>query len=306
MFFSRRSDSSKRIFAIVFLGVLFITIGLFASSTLAAPSGVDSGVVQQVQITAVATAIATPITATPVPRFTDLGDAPDSTNHFNTLMTAYPGVNGYYPAVFNSLTGLPPGPRHWNQPLRYHLGPTITYEIEADIGFDADGINNIVPLNNDKNNDLADDGLNLPVSLPHCQTTTLTYQVTVVSGGLTQLYFNAWADYNRNGVWGDVLLCPFTVAPEWAISNQLLTFPGPGTYTVTTPTFVVHNRTPNKGMWLRISVAESPAPAPDGQGPLSGYSLGETEDYKLPGIIATATATFQATPIEIELPPTQH
>jgi hypothetical protein len=36
-------------------------------------------------------------------------------------------------------------------------------------------------------------------------------------------------------------------------------------------------------MWLRASLSDQPAPSANGSGPASGYILGETEDYLLPG-----------------------
>ena len=302
-----RSQGHLRLWPAVVILVLFLAVGLFAGSTQAATtSGAGGGQAAEMQIgiTAVATPVATLIlTATPVPvQVSDLGDAPDSTNHFGVAMTAYPGVTALFPTVFDATTGLPVGPRHQNNwPLRYHLGPSITNEREADIGPDADGINNIVPPTNNKNNDGADDGLTLPVSLPHCQTTTLTYSVTVLASGTTTAYFNAWLDYNRNGAWGDLLSCPGVVS-EWAVANQVVTFPGPGTYVITTPAFTSFNNTPSKGMWVRISLAESPAPAADGQGIATGYAFGETEDYKLPGIVPTIVATAVSTPFEWDPP----
>jgi len=51
--------------------------------------------------------------------------------------------------------------------------------------------------------------------------------------------------------------------------------------------------------WLRLSVAEMPAPAPyDGRGPALGYDLGETEDYYL-WLMPSLTKVAQA-PAELQ------
>ena len=67
---------------------------------------------------------------------------------------------------------------HINSVLRYYLGPAITTEKEADIGLDADGVNNIQPPLDRPDQDKADDGVISP-ALPNCQPTTLTFSVTV-------------------------------------------------------------------------------------------------------------------------------
>ncbi len=56
------------------------------------------------------------------PRPSDLGDAPDSTNHAGVAMAAYAGVQARYPTVFDPATGLPQGPRH-RLPGRPSSGP---------------------------------------------------------------------------------------------------------------------------------------------------------------------------------------
>ena len=50
----------------------------------------------------------------------DLGDAPDSSNHWGMPMTAYPGVPALFPTVFDSPFGQPRGPKHWNARV-FHL-----------------------------------------------------------------------------------------------------------------------------------------------------------------------------------------
>ncbi|MCB0088361.1 MAG: hypothetical protein KDE54_10640, partial [Caldilineaceae bacterium] len=97
----------------------------------------------------------------------DLGDAPDSTNHAGAAMLAYPGTGAHYPTVFD-VAAPERGPKHL-RPRPFHLGRGVTAEAEADLGFDQDGVNNIRPAANTPNLDKRDDGLLAPSSFAHCQ-----------------------------------------------------------------------------------------------------------------------------------------
>lgn len=218
----------------------------------------------------------------------DLGDAPDGTNALSATMHAYPGVLARFPTSLLP-DDQPPGPRHINAGLLYHLGNSISNEAQAEQGADADGVNNIIPNGGIVDNENGDDGLILPGSLQHCKRTQLRYRVRVtnlVSAPL-KVYVNLWADWNRDGSWTPPrgLVCPGasgTVA-EWAVSNRPIILPGPGSYMLTTPTFLVWNDKPTSNMWLRFGLSDTPAPDPDGRGPKGGYARGETEDYRLEG-----------------------
>ena len=222
----------------------------------------------------------------------DLGDAPDSSNSWlgSPSMTAYPGVQAKYPTVYG--TGSPPiGPIHWQPKAIAFLGEDVTLENEADIGPDEDPANNIDPPNDSPNQDQADDGVAVPLVVPHCQQTTFKYDVTVVPLLIEppDLYVNVWFDWNRDGDWDDVPECPDgTVVPEWAVQNQLLQFVTSGTYEMTTPTFMCWHPpgvSAENPIWMRITLSEqqwglvaSPGEA-GGDGPPAGYEYGETEDY---------------------------
>ncbi|MCK6484228.1 MAG: GEVED domain-containing protein [Phycisphaerae bacterium] len=221
----------------------------------------------------------------------DLGDAPDSSNSFGMLMTAYPmggpaGIIADYPTVYAA--GSPPhGPIHWQPEAWAYLGVDATFENEADIGPDEDPSNNIVPPMDWPDMDLSDDGVIVPLNLPHCIATTFNYTVTVTPAGPgTMLFVNVWFDWDRDGDWDDTMTCPDgTIAPEWAVQNQLLALP-PGTHVVTTPPFIPwHPPTADMPpIWMRITLAEQPYnPIPaqgyGGAGPPQGYDFGETEDY---------------------------
>jgi hypothetical protein len=226
----------------------------------------------------------------------DLGDAPDSSNHSaGVSMTAYPaggppGTVAHFPTVFDPATGLPQGPKHWYPRADAWLGPGVTAEYDADVLPDEDGVTNIHPATDTPDQDGQDDGLLYPVSLPHCTRTIISYTVTVAPGApYNERYVNVWFDWDRDGSWDDAPTCPGgTLAPEWAVQNQVVTM-GPGTYVLQTPYFLPYNPDADKPMWMRISIADQPAPTvaganlpADGQGPKEGYQYGETEDYYFP------------------------
>ncbi len=221
----------------------------------------------------------------------DLGDAPDSTNHFTPTMTAYPaggppGTLASFPTVFDPATGLPQGPRHFNARTIVWLGRWVTLEDEADLmPPDEDGVTNIDPPGDVPDRDGSDDGLLFPVAWPHCVPTVISYTVTSVVTG--EFYVNVWFDWNRDGDWSDVFTCTKAFdAPEWAVQNQGIAV-APGTFVFQTPTFLPYDPSPDDPLWMRISIAERMAPvAPgsdraDGRGPADGYQAGETEDYYL-------------------------
>ena len=215
----------------------------------------------------------------------DLGDAPDTTNHFGAAMTAYPAVPANYPTVFDPGTGAVQGPRHRLPKADAFLGRGVTGERDADLMPDQDGLTNLDPPANVANRDRMDDGLVRPLVLPNCQPTRITYVITVV-GPARARYVNAWFDWNRDGDWEDIFQCAgqATTADEWAVKNQVIAF-GPGVYTVTSPLFLPFNPTANQSLWLRVTLSDIPAPnnpaiaRPDGRGPTAGYRFGETEDY---------------------------
>jgi len=223
----------------------------------------------------------------------DLGDAPDQTNHTGSSMTAYAGVNANYPVVFDAATGFPQGPKHLYPRADAWLGPTVTLEFDADLLPDQDTWTNIDPVSDTPDRDVGDDGVNVPVPAPHCERTWFTYTVTVPPGSVgVDRYVNVWFDWLQDGDWDDMPYCPppaGALAPEWAVQNQLI--PGglpPGTYVFATPPYLAWFPQPAdpEEIWMRISIAEQPAPqlagAPiaDGRGPVRGYVYGETEDYR--------------------------
>lgn len=215
----------------------------------------------------------------------DLGDAPDSTNNWSAVMTAYPtGVTANFPTVFSDPTGSSPGPLHRNPLGGAWLGPFVSLENEADIGPDADGVNNIDPVNNIPDQDRADDGLLLPVRMPRCKWTNVRYLVNTVTPGI--YYFNLWADWNRDGDWDDqVSGCSLGDVPEWAVRNQLLKLNAGPSMITSLPFVSWHdpNELPEQ-LWVRITLSDQPWEeiwGAGGCGPAAGYAYGETEDYYL-------------------------
>ena len=231
------------------------------------------------------------------PPMHDLGDAPDSTNNHGIPMTAYPkggpmGVQANYPTVW--ITGSPPhGPIHM-QPLAVaYLGNAVSLENEADLFPDQDMITNLdVPVNM-PDLDGKDDGVIIPLTLPHCQWTTFNYTVTIAPfmPPTPPLYVNVWFDWNRDGDWDDTMTCPGatapTPAPEWAVQNQQLPALLPGVHLITTPRFMPWQLVTGDVLpiWMRITLSEqkwspiSGVLGDGGSGPANGYVYGETEDY---------------------------
>jgi hypothetical protein len=178
----------------------------------------------------------------------DLGDAPDSTNHAGSPMTAYPaggplGVAAHYPTVFDPLTGLPKGPLHQQPRADAWLGQWVTREYDADMLPDEDALANIWPPTDKPDTDLFDDGVNVPVAAPYCVPTVFTYTVTITPGAtMRDRYVNVWFDWLRDGDWNDTLECPDgTLTPEWAVQNQIIPSLPPGVYVFTTPAYLPWN-----------------------------------------------------------------
>ncbi len=253
-------------------------------------------------------------------RAADLGDAPDSSNHFGVPMTAYPGVQANFPTVFDPATGAPAGPRHIN-PQPFHLGPRVSLEVGADVGPDQDPRNNLVPNFNSANNDRADDGIRIdPQNLVHCRPATLevrvfitpAFQAAALAGGVDEGYLNLWLDGNRDGDWADRVECPpADNQPPFALEHILIDrpiplaalVPGLNTFTVTTNRLPWPDEFKARPSWLRATLSLTPAAKPfqsgaisfgDGRAPVNAqgaplpFRHGETEDYLINRPVAAA------------------
>jgi hypothetical protein len=221
----------------------------------------------------------------------DLGDAPDSTNNDNEPMIAYPSkpaTQAKFPTVFDDSSGAGPyGPAHVNDEAVAYLGKSITAETEADIGIDADPENNITPSADRADRDGGDDGIVLPVNLPHCGWAVIDYDVTVIDPNV-ELWVNVWLDFNRDGDWDDTVDCAKGPVPEWAVQNQYLYNLPAGLNKLSTPGFLSwHPEDGPQNIWVRITLAEQPWKGGSnpgevgnaGSGPATKYTIGETEDY---------------------------
>lgn len=235
----------------------------------------------------------------------DLGDAPDSSNHHGIANTAYPGINGRFPTVWDVPAGQPAGPRHANQTMESILGDHLSRENEADDGPDQDGPNNILDGGADNaNNDRGDDGWrNRNVPLNHCEATTLTVRVGKAPNATRSLmYLNVWFDGEHDGDWDGMQRCRTgeqddengldVPAYEWIVQNHAVDMSGiaPGGYVdIDVNSEIVLNDSPDKRHWMRFMLSEERAVSPsgvglpDGRGPhpdsaLSAYRFGETED----------------------------
>ena len=222
----------------------------------------------------------------------ELGDAPDSSNSItDTKMLAYPnGTGGNFPTVYQA--GSPPhGALHQQPRDAFYLGTWVSLESEADLGPDDDTANNLDPANDAADQDGADDGLQLPVVMPHGQLATVDYTITMTSSLVKQAYVNLWCDWNRDGDWNDTITrADGTVIPEWAVQDEQPALLGPGTYTFTSSPFPCWHPNPEDGlgpMWVRLTVSEQAwqtgagMTLVGGAGPANGYQYGETEDYYL-------------------------
>jgi hypothetical protein len=225
----------------------------------------------------------------------DLGDAPDSTNNYGRVMTAYWNtIQANYPTVFNDGSGTGPyGPLHRNPQAVAYLGNSVSNEDEADIGADQDGHNNIWPVSDTSSKDWHDNGVTFPINMPNCSWTTFNYSVKVVSPG-TNLWVNVWCDWNRDGDWDDdsstypAFNCTKGFVSEWAVQNQFLYNLPAGLHKLTTPAFLPwHLKNGPKAIWMRITLSEKPwtggsnpgTKGNGGSGRQAGYDVGETEDY---------------------------
>ncbi len=122
-------------------------------------------------------------------RYRDLGDAPDSTNHFTgTQRLAYtnvPTALANFPTVFDPSTGSAQGPVHLN-PRPFHLGRRASPEAEADIGPDLDPTNNIIPPLNIANRDRRDDGIAVNLlNFSHCRAGVVPVHVLIRPSAVT-------------------------------------------------------------------------------------------------------------------------
>lgn len=240
-------------------------------------------------------------------RPSDLGDAPDSTNHAAGAagaMAAYAGVQANFPTVFDPATGAEQGPRHV-YPQFLHLGKRVSREAEADIGPDQDPQNNILPAIDNPDNDRGDDGTDLASwALQHCQTAQIPVQIYISPAAVNwfqqnekNAYLNGWLDFTRDGDWADAVTCQGSDnQPKNAVEHIIIDHPidvatlGAGHHTISVPTGILHWPAEERQQpaWVRLTLSERVANKPltagalsygDGRGYAGAFRTGETEDY---------------------------
>jgi len=238
--------------------------------------------------------------------YPDLGDAPDSSNHHGIANTAYSGVNGRFPTVWEGTpAGQPAGPLHLNRPAQAYLGDHMSREADADTGPDADGPNNILrnaagAVSDVADKDRGDDGWrNRGVPIPDCRRVTLNVRVHKRPGATeTRAYLNIWFDGNRDGDWKDAGVCTNDETGqqfrsyEWLVQDfmvDLTAIPAGGSLDIPVTTLAAYNQTLGEDHWMRFILSDTPAPRnpggglSDGRGPHPSaapatYAWGETED----------------------------
>jgi plastocyanin len=220
-------------------------------------------------------------------------------------MSAYPGVQANYPTVFDPNTGLPQGPKH-HRPAMLHLGPAVSIEAEADVGPDADGVNNIVPPANVADLDWFDDGAQLS-NLSNCQPARADVRVFVSAPAAAWFaqqerlaYLNIWLDSNRDGDWADGFTCVDEAGQnKEVVEHILIDYPidvaalGAGLSNI--PNIVTNavgwpQQWTERPAWVRFTLSEEPSNKTltfgaiqygDGRGYANAFRTGETEDYLL-------------------------
>lgn len=236
-------------------------------------------------------------------RPSDLGDAPDSTNHFGAAMAAYPGTPAGFPTVFDPATGLPQGPRHLH-PRPFHLGQRVSRELDADIGPDQDPLNNLVPPANDPDNDRFDDGSRLR-NLANCQPAVADVQVAIAPIAVNYFqqlgapaYLNVWLDSNRDGDWADGFTCQDAQGQNQTVVEHILIDQpinvvglGAGLHNlanIATQRVLWPAQLANRPAWVRFTLSDSPSNKTlnfggiaygDGRGYAAAFKVGETEDH---------------------------
>ncbi len=239
-----------------------------------------------------------------IPQPEELGDAPDSTNHFaGVAMTAYPGVQANFPTVFDPATGPEQGPKHSN-PRPLHLGLAASREAEADLGPDADGVNNIWPPANAADQDWFDDGAQLS-NVVNCQPARVDVRVDVNQQAVNWFdnndrvaYLNVWLDSNHDGDWAGGFTCVDEAGQnKEVVEHILIDYPvdvaalGVGLHSlanIATERVAWPAQGAQDARWIRFTLSEEPSDKPlsfgaiqygDGRGPATPFRTGETEDY---------------------------
>ena len=220
--------------------------------------------------------------------YPEMGDAPDSTNHYGLAMTYAGGGNGidaYFPTVADPGAtggGAPYGMCHVIVSNGARVGYTVTSERDADQYPDLDIPNNITPTIDLSDLDL-DDGLILPGQWQDGVETSFQYTVTVPAGGVDRTrYANVWFDWNRDGEWDDSSVSCRTAgltADEHVVSNQVVNV-SPGTSVLFTQAMTPCNPVPyadDDAIWVRITLSDEPVETNNVRDEFNSYSYGNND-----------------------------
>lgn len=223
------------------------------------------------------------------------GDAPSSYNHTSAPMTTTTFITGTlanFPVVWDWDGTMGPAPPSYGFCHYYSLAPsflgiTVTHELDADLLPDDDVVTNIDPSSDTPDQDLADDGVTFPSVVPHCGTATV--KVVGENNHGSNLYLNAWADWNRDGDWDDTSVCECKIS-EWIIQGYSV---GDGAFGLDIDISSCHPvPDPTEPLWVRVTLSEEPLSGePWSYGgqlyPASTecFEQGETEDYYVPQLI---------------------
>jgi hypothetical protein len=224
----------------------------------------------------------------------DLGDAPDGNNSLGHPMSIHPygliAQNAVYPTEYTGAFGT--GPIHWNAGANSNPNGLPGPAIDSALGLTANP--NGAPfslVSNERNAFRHPNGQPLDIDIRPCAPGNIQYAQFIRPPSAVNdnyagpRFINVWIDFNRDGDWLDTNLggpCvdgPGSPKDEWLVQNA----PAPnasGVYSL--PLGALPNFASNAPMWLRISIADAPAPVlGGGRGPLAGYKFGETEDHLL-------------------------
>jgi hypothetical protein len=224
----------------------------------------------------------------------------------------------FYPTIFTGAAGT--GPKHLNAGANPNLNGAPANAIDSALGLesslsgtlfsrvsneidpmllpDQDNRRNIAPAPflpvARSNRDGFDNAFTLPSGGPTllrfapCQSAAMQYAQFVRTPWAGNAFYtgtrfvNVWIDFNRDGDWADNNLggpCPGVgvSVDEWFMRN----IPAPAASGVfLLPPHPMPSGLGDRPMWLRISIADSQAPANSiGNGPANGYRFGETEDH---------------------------
>ena len=110
-----------------------------------------------------------------------------------------------------------------------NLGYLVSAEHEADYGADMDGINNLVPDDNDSDNDGADDGVQMPAHLcALCSHNADILRSYLCGRSPTRLRQCLVRLEPQRCLGENDTRCTDTVlAPEWAVQNYEVNWVGP-------------------------------------------------------------------------------